>query len=622
MLATAEGKKLKAGDLLKPGRPTLLAFLGADCPLSQIAITGIPEALRKVSAQESVAVAGILVARDDAADIHRLTREYKPSFPLHLDETNKLHSILGVKVVPTVVLIDGKGTVCYRGRIDDRVEILGKRSKVRRNDLAEAVADLMAGRSVRVPITEAVGCPVENQKPEASPSGPLEFYRDIQPILFSNCVVCHQPGGTGPFSLVGYEDATLWLPTGLELVANKVMPPGQAHSDFEVKGKISGLNKDEQDLMKRWVDGGMKEGTKPANPPLLPPQDPDGEALGPPDFILKPTGPSHLAASGEDLYRFIVFPFNKAETTRIRAIRLIPGNRKVVHHALIFYGPSAKMREHEAQVNPREGLLPGDKIPGFEFSMKLGESFGGKDAEGNSKSSYVVGYVPGAGTPLVPPGLALVIPKGSDILVQMHYHRSGKPEIDSSSVAIYLAKDDIRKDRVYAATTINARKFFVMPPGIRRKVVEEWPVNDDCLVTALCPHGHMLTVSQTLTLIDPDGKEKTLIQVPNYDFNWQMGYEFKQPIAVKKGSKIRVTSLLDNTDANTKNPNKPPRAVFIGEGTNDEMVYPGVYLIVDKATKWDIFDSMRSIYTSFMIRKRLQHAFGIERRSTDSGARE
>ena len=175
MLATSEGKKLKAGDLLKPGRPTLLAFLGADCPLSQMAITGIPEALRKVSSQESVAVAGILVARDDAADIHRLTREYKPSFPLHLDETNKLHSILGVKVVPTVVLIDGKGTVCYRGRIDDRVEILGKRSKVRRNDLAEAVADLMAGRSVRVPITEAVGCPVENQKPEASPRARWNF---------------------------------------------------------------------------------------------------------------------------------------------------------------------------------------------------------------------------------------------------------------------------------------------------------------------------------------------------------------------------------------------------------------------------------------------------------------
>jgi len=622
MLATVEGKKLKAGDLLKPGRPTLLAFLGADCPLSQMAITGIPEALRNVSALESVSVAGILVARDDAADIHRLVRDFKPSFPLHIDEANKVHSVLGVKVVPTVVLIDGKGEICYQGRIDDRVEALGKRSKVRRNDLAEAVADLMAGRAVRVPFTEAVGCPVEMQKPEPTGSGQVEFYRDIQPILLSNCVVCHQPGGTGPFSLVGYEDATLWVPTGADLVAKRLMPPGQAQSDFEVKGKISGLNKEEQDLLKRWIDGGMKEGAKPANPPKLPPQDPDGEALGPPDFILKPSGPSHLAASGDDLYRFIMFPFNRPEATRIHAIRLLPGNRKVVHHALIFYGPAAELREHEAQVNPREGLLAGDKMPGFKLSMKMCDALGGKDAEGNSKSSPAAAYVPGGATTAAPPGLALVIPKQSDIVVQMHYHRSGKPEIDESSVAIYLAKDNTRQDRLYAATNINARKFIVIPPGIRRKVVEEWPINDDCQITAIGPHGHMLTISQTLTLIDPDGRERTLIHVPNYDFNWQTGYYFKQPIAVKKGSKIRVISLLDNTDANIKNPNKPPRAVFAGEDDNDEMVFPFIYLVVDRATKWNILESMRSIYTSFMIRERLQHAFGIEGRSSGSGARE
>ena len=607
-----DGKPVRLGNFATGKRLTVLLILGADCPLSQKAVTEVANDLAKSGASERVGLLGLLVGRDDAQDIERLRQEFKVAFPLFLDRRNTVASKLGVKVVPTAVLLDEQGAVLYLGRINDRVEQLGKRSKVRRHDLREAVTDALEGKPVRVARTEAVGCPVETRQATPGAKGTVEYYRDIQPILYKNCVVCHQVKGVAPFALVDYEDATLWAETAIDLMERKVMPPGQAESDFPVEDSPSVATPAEIDRIRRWVSEGMPQGTPPTKPLDLPPFDPEGDSLGKPDLVLRPEGPMTLGATGDDLYRFMVFKLNLNRDLNLRALRFVPGNRKVVHHTLVWYADSAGQDRIAADKDLKNALMtPDDKGPGYGQTAMLGKYLKVDANSAKAQFEQIGGYAPGHGCWNAPKGYAITVPAKTDLLVQFHYHRSGKVETDFSSVELYFAKGEIDTAQDLRTTNINDERFLVMPPNQRRRTHCAWTVEDDCRLVTVAPHGHFLTMSQTLTLEQKDGTRQNLLHFPNYDFNWQRSYNFRTPIPLAKGSKIHVSSLMDNTSANPNNPNKPPKAMFMGESTGDEMVYPFLTIILPKKSNWNLQKGFASLYRTGILSHALKTEFGM-----------
>lgn len=183
-----------------------------------------------------------------------------------MDRDNSVAAKMGVKVVPTAILLNSGGKILYQGRINDRVEQLGKRSSARRHDLFEALKDVLEGNPVRVAKTEAVGCPVEIRRPTPDANSKVEYYRDIQPFLYKHCVVCHQDKSVAPFSLATYEDATLWMETAIGLIEQKTMPPGQAESDFAMEKLIPNPTPMQIDMLRKWVADGMLRGHFQPNP--------------------------------------------------------------------------------------------------------------------------------------------------------------------------------------------------------------------------------------------------------------------------------------------------------------------------------------------------------------------
>ena len=608
------GKAVRLKDLLPQKDFLVLLFLGADCPLSQKAVTEAANDISKVDLGGKVGLAGLLVGRDDEHDIRRLREEFKVTFPLLLDRDNQIASRLGVTKVPTALLVDQKGKVLYQGRINDRVEVLGKRSTLRRHDLREAIVDALEGKPVRVASTEAVGCPVEFRKPTPEARGTVEYFRDIQPILYRTCVVCHQKDGVAPFPLTDYDDATFWMETAMDLIRLRRMPPGQGDSEYHISDAVASPSEREQESIRQWLREGMPKGTPPTKPLPLPPIDPGAADLGKPDLVLRQQGPMTVGPVGDDLYRYHVFKLNLERDLKIRAIRMLPGNRKVVHHTLIYNGDSALLAKASADpILQQAELLPGDRGPGFGQSDMLGKYLVPKKGSGIPRAELICGYTPGAGAARTPPGYAITIPKHSDLIVQFHYHRTGKEEVDDSSVALFFAEKDEHPDKSCQVVAINDENFLVMPPNQKKRTRVDWPVEDDCEVVGIQPHGHSLTLSQTFTIIRPDGSMQKLLDVPAFDFNWQKSYTFEKPIRLSKGSFIRVSSHMDNTSENPRNPNKPPRPVYLGEGTTDEMVFPAVFLIVPKNTTWPLTRGAQTIWLGNALIQTLREGFGLEK---------
>ena len=620
LMVTEEGGKVTSLKELSAGKEFMVVLiLGADCPLSKKALTEAAEDVLKASPDGRVGIFGLLVARDDDEDIKRLKKDFNVSFPLYMDRDNSVAAKMGVKVVPTAILLNSAGKILYQGRINDRVEQLGKRSSARRHDLFEALKDVLEGNPVRVAKTEAVGCPVEIRRPTPDANSKVEYYRDIQPFLYKHCVVCHQDKSVAPFSLATYEDATLWMETAIGLIEQKTMPPGQAESDFAMENLIPNPTPMQIDMLRKWLADGMLRGPLPAKPLDLPSTDPEAGELGKPDMVLKQSGPMTLAPIGDDVYRFLVFKLNLKEELKIRSIRLVPNNIKVVHHALMFFGDSANLAETSADKNLINfGLFPGDKGPGYGQGPMLAKYLKLDNNSTRYSFEMIGGYAPGSGSYRAPNGFCWTIPPNSDLLVQMHYHRTGKVETDLSTIELHFAKGDINPTMEYRASNINDEAFLVMPPNERKHTSFDWPVEEDCQIVSISPHGHYLTLSQTLTLKRPDGTRQTLVHVPVYDFNWQKLYTFREPVPVPKGSKINVSSFMDNTSGNPHNPNKPPKAIFMGEKTTDEMVFPFIALTVHKNSQWNLKRALHSGYRNGSVVDLLRHGFGFESPSDEA----
>ncbi|MHB8635887.1 MAG: EF-hand domain-containing protein [Fimbriimonadaceae bacterium] len=391
--------------------------------------------------------------------------------------------------------------------------------------------------------------PARRHAPPPEPkTGAVSFAKDVAPILYDKCARCHHSGEVAPFSLVTYADAKRKAKTIAAVVSEKYMPPWQAHSHGEFVNERE-LSANQISILKAWADQGAPEGDPAAIP--TPPIFASSWQLGKPDFIGKPAKAYPVGAEGDDIYRCFVVPTNFDTGRFVTGVEIRPGNRHVVHHVIAYLDTSGTARGRDGS----------DGEPGYT-------SFGGP---GFTPSGALGGWVPGIDAEVTEPGVGLWLPKGADIVLQVHYHRDGKPEEDDTQIGLRFAKTPIDK-RIRTAALGNP--FISIPPGdAHYEVKANLTVPEDVTVYDVLPHMHWLGHDMTVTATLPNGSTQRLIKVEPYDFNWQTRYTYRDPIKLPKGTKLSLVAHYDNSSANIHNPNNPPRRVTFGEQTTDEMCF-------------------------------------------------
>ncbi|RYG32621.1 alkyl hydroperoxide reductase, partial [bacterium] len=274
-------------------------------------------------------------------------------------------------------------------------------------------------------------------------------------------------------------------------------------------------------------------------------------SLGEPDLVIQPTRDFKLEAEGEDVYRNFVIRNESKETRWVEAMDVKPGNKKVVHHVIVWLDGMNKAPKLEAAQNDgQEGYVSSGGGAGFLPSGSLG------------------GWAPGLRARRVAPETAFKLAPGANMVVQVHYHKSGKPESDRTRVGLYFAKEKPQREMRLAWIA----NFMLDLPADKvtpTRAVQNFPTA--ATVYSVMPHMHLLGRKMKAWVEFPDGSTKPLVQVDDWDFNWQFNYTLKEPIKAPAGSKLIVEGEFDNSAANPRNPSNPPRRVRWGEETTDEM---------------------------------------------------
>jgi len=617
-LRSLAGDAVPFVDSLGPdGRAVCFAFLHPACPLAQ-EYAPVLDALADEFADEGIRFVGVVCECDDPGDVDAYRREFGITFPIHLDTDFTLAEALDATITPEVVLVDRDRRIRYSGRIDDRYKLRGVMSPGDPEpELRHAIEDLLAGRPIRVPRTKAAGCPLDRPERPKSSSVPAQagvtFYRDVLPFLHTQCQRCHSPNQVGPFSLLTYDDAVEWIDLGLEEIAARRMPPAQIESDLDFR-VVKPPTAAEVAMLRAWVAAGKPVGD-PAEAPKLEPL-PDYSAfqedLGPPDIVLEQPEPTQLGAHGNDVYRNIIFPLNRGEDLKLRAIQFLPRNRKVVHHALIGHLPRETVEEAVRDHGGREGFShPDDKAGGFQDPHGIGFRVPPARDDGQPRALFVGGFVPGVRAVAAPADAAVVIPAGCDIVAQVHYVRTGKLETDSSRIGIWLEKEPPRK----VTTMIYlSGDFAVVPPGVTDfRVTGSYTLPVDADMVGVIPHAHQLARSVEIRAHVP-GQEKPLLllRVPQWDYNWQSPYNLAKPMRFPAGTRFEAECAYDNSAANPRNPFNPPRNVWHNETIDDEMLLPMFTFVSERPLdpKGDTFRKFYfSIVRSRFLRRLVDHRY-------------
>ena len=393
---------------------------------------------------------------------------------------------------------------------------------------------------------------------ETRADGPT-FNKDVAPILWKNCSGCHRSGEVGPFSLLTYKDAAKRADFLAEITQSKRMPPWKAEPGFGDFHDERRLTEAEIKTINDWAETGAVEG----DPKDLgtPPKFPEGWQLGTPDLVLKTPGSFEIPADGRDIYRCFVIPIPIETDRTVAAVEFRPGNSKVVHHALMFLDNSGAGRA-------KDEAEPG---PGYA-------SFGGP---GIVPSGGLGGWAPGAMPRMLPNGMGKLLRKGSDLVLQIHYHPDGKVETDQSTVGIYFTKTPARQ--IVGGLAVRSRMLDI-PAGDKRYHVtaESAPLPVDAQAIGIAPHMHYIGKEMKVVAQTPDGKTIPLIWIKDWDFNWQGQYQYRSPIKLPKGTVVKLDAYYDNSDENTRNPSQPPKRVRWGEQTTDEMCLLGVQVVTEK----------------------------------------
>ncbi|HLG58144.1 MAG TPA: cytochrome c [Vicinamibacterales bacterium] len=383
-------------------------------------------------------------------------------------------------------------------------------------------------------------------------SDPPTFYKDVLPILQANCQSCHRPGEVAPMSLVTYEQARPWARAIKTATVSRQMPPWFADPSYGHFANQRRLSNRDIETLSAWVDNGAPAGNEAEAPPAV--TFPSGWNITP-DVIVEMPKPFEVPARGTVNYKYILVKTNFKEDMWVTAAEMRPGDPAVLHHGKVWVRPPGSTWMEKA-------------VPGEAYESETQRHILGKNAieEGND----ILGkFNPGLGAQRFDQeGAAKFVPKGSDLVYELHYTTSGKPSADVSKLGLVLAKEPPQKRYFFHAgpTALN----LAIPAGNgKAEVVSEITFGEDAKLVYAQPHMHVRGKDFELRVVSPSGESTTVLK-GDWNFEWQMGYQYAEPIVLPKGSKLRLISHFDNSTANRYNPD-PAKKVVWGPQNWDEM---------------------------------------------------
>ena len=377
----------------------------------------------------------------------------------------------------------------------------------------------------------------------------VTYHRDIAPIIYANCSSCHRTGESAPFPLTNYAEVSRKALTISEVVNDRYMPPWHANTEVTEFRDVRRLTPDQISLVGRWVAAGKPEGD-PADAPAFPAFT-QGWQLGEPDLVLKMAAPYAVPAEGPDIYRNFVLPLDLPNDKWVKAIELRPSARNVVHHSLYFLDDSGTARKLDGK----------DGKPGFN-----GMSF--------RQSGALGGYVPGVSPRRLPEDLARPLPKGSDLVLSTHFHPSGKVEMEQTTVGIYLTDTaPLRKlEELQIPPGFGRSAGIDIPPGETNFTIKDsFKLPVDVEAFSVSGHAHYICETMKMTATHPDGTTQVLLDIPDWDLDWQDTYFFGEPIILRAGTVVDAVITYNNSAENPENPFNPPQRIKWGRESTDEM---------------------------------------------------
>ena len=380
---------------------------------------------------------------------------------------------------------------------------------------------------------------------------PPTWTNGIACIIYSHCTGCHNPKGIAPFSLTTYNDVYANRFSIAASVQAGSMPPYPPDTRVRSYAHANTLTDHEKQDLIDWVNQFAPLGD--ANQIPAPPTYNTEYQLANADVVLRI--PTYTVNTSSDLYRMFVLPLGNNAMQYIEQIEVVPGNRDIVHHALVFQDTSDIPWQ----------LDQADPLPGYS-------AFGGTRSP---SSKLITGYTPGQGVFSYPPGFGAGILPNSYLCLQIHYPGGINNQQDSTSVRIKFGSSSLRNVSTIAALNHNISLTngpLFIPANTVKTFYSRTNVPVNRTITGIMPHMHLLGRSIKSFFVKPDGDTVKLIDIPRWDFHWQGFYTFRKPIWVPAGSVLHGEATYDNTASNPENPNQPPQDVSLGEGTADEMM--------------------------------------------------
>ena len=419
---------------LAPDRVSVLVFTSTTCPVARRYLPRL-RALEEEYRGRGVAFLGVDVGTGSTVvEVAAQAVEHGLAFPLVKDFDGSVAKAVGATRTPEVCVLDAGRVLRYRGRVDSQYRVGGVAPTPGREDLREALEDVLAGREVAVAETPVDGCRIAFPVESAPPENPPTWSADVAPLVKRLCQDCHRTGGESPFPLETLADVAERADTVVEVVREGRMPPWFASPDHGEFVNARTVTDEERRLLFDWIRAGFPPGDPGEVPEPLPPPESRWK-IGTPDKILKAPFSVKLPAEGYVPYKYTVLPFVFKEDTWLQAIQILPENPRVLHHANLVY-------------------------------YQIGQSF--------EQGNFITGQVPGGSPMQLDPGTGVLIPKGSVLALQMHYVTTGVEERDRISVGLVYPREPIQKQLHHVQVRTSR---FAIPPGDPAHEVRTWTLS-------------------------------------------------------------------------------------------------------------------------------------------------
>lgn len=476
--------------------------------------------------------------QDHRKSVIREANGFEYELPILLDETQLIGEALDLVRTGEVFVIDpADWSVAYTGLLDDRLGYETQKKDAKHHYLRDALNSMVKGKPVKVASTKPVGCLINfPEKKLTAQHAQISYSKEIAPLLEKNCVSCHREGGIGSWAMTEYNMIRGFAPMIREVVRTQRMPPWHADPHFGTFANDRSLSVAERQKLVHWVEAGAPRGDGP-DPLKLAKNDWPEWALGEPDAIVEIT-PHTVPATGTVPYQYQYVKNPLQKDVWVRAVEIIPGDRKALHHVITSFGKVGKNGRLER--TSRRGLG---------------------------------GYVPGAVADEFPEGTGTFLPADATFMFQMHYTSYGKQATDKSRMALYFHEEK-PKHELDGLVLMNTRINIPAHSNGHTETASQ-VIDKDVLVYSLLPHAHFRGKAMEFRAEYADGRKEVLLSVPHYDFNWQTDYVLKQPKLIPAGTRIVHTTSWDNSATNPANPDAS-RDVPWGQQSWDEMLFGSI----------------------------------------------